>query len=309
VPSSYQATSPPFNPHEFDYKSFLASRGIYQQLFTNDDQVKTLGRNKGNGFVQYALSLRQRMVEKYEHYIPDKEASAVASTLILGYKAELSSEVLSAYSQTGTTHVLSVSGMHVGLVFVVLNALLWFLNSTRKLRILRASIIILLIWAYALVTGFSPSVSRAALMLSFYVFGKALNRSSNSYNLVAISAVFLLIYNPFFLLDVGFQLSYLAVLGLIYFYPKFYHLLYVKNKLVDAVWSYVALSCAAQLATFPLAMFYFHQFPVYFLISNLFIVLPVTAIMYLGIAFLFIPWDVLLTPMGRLSGAALGYCF
>ncbi|MGV3507843.1 MAG: ComEC/Rec2 family competence protein, partial [Sphingobacteriaceae bacterium] len=137
-----------------------------------------------------------------------------------------------------------------------------------------------------------------ALMLSMYVLGKAVSRSSNSYNLVAMSAFFLLLYNPYFLLDVGFQLSYLAVLGLIYFYPKIYHMLYIKNWFGNQVWSYIALSCAAQLATFPLGMYYFHQFPVYFLISNLFIVLPVIVIMYVGIAFLFIPWDVILKPLG-----------
>lgn len=197
-------------------------------------------------------------------------------------------------------HVLSVSGMHVGIVFFILSKMLWFMSRTKKLRILRAVIIISLIWFYALITGFSPSVCRAALMLSFYVLGKAVSRSSNSYNLVAISAVFLLLYNPYFLFDVGFQLSYLAVLGLIYFYPKIYNLLYVKNWFLDKVWGYLALSFAAQLATFPLGMYYFHQFPVYFLISNLFIVIPVIVIMYLGILFLFIPWDAILTPAGLL---------
>lgn len=294
----YTEVDPPYNPYEFDYKAFLANHEIYHQAFINESQIKVLARRKGNVIVDYALTLRKKMVLKYGQYIHDKEAASVASTLILGYKAELSREVLSAYSKTGTMHVLSVSGMHVGIVFFILNKLLWFMDRSKKLRVLRAVIIITLIWFYALITGFSPSVCRAALMLSMYVLGKAVNRSSNSYNLVAMSAFFLLIYNPYFLLDVGFQLSYLAVLGLIYFYPKIYNLLYVKNWLGNQIWSYTALSCAAQLATFPLGMYYFHQFPVYFLISNLFIVLPVIVIMYVGIAFLFIPWEVILKPLG-----------
>lgn len=296
----YTEADPPFNPFEFDYKSFLSHHGISHQAFINESQIRVLARNKGNSIVEYALVLRKSMVFKYNQYIQNKEAASVASTLILGYKAELSREVLSAYSKTGTMHVLSVSGMHVGIVFFILGKMLWFMSRTKKLRILRAIIIITLIWFYALITGFSPSVCRAAVMLSMYVLGKAISRSSNSYNLVAISAFFLLLYNPYFLFDVGFQLSYLAVLGLIYFYPKIYNLLFIKNWLGDKIWSYIALSLAAQLATFPLGMYYFHQFPVYFLLSNLFIVLPVICIMYLGILFLFIPWDALLKPTGML---------
>lgn len=307
ITASYDEIEPPYNPHEFNYKAFLANHNIHHQIFIDEVQVRVVGRRKGNVIIDYALALRKSMVNKYREYIHEKQAASVAATLILGYKAELSKEILSAYSKTGTMHVLSVSGMHVGIVFFILNAMLWFMNRTQRLRIIRALLIISLIWFYALVTGFSPSVCRAALMLSIYVLGKAVNRSSNSYNLIATSAVLLLLYNPFFLFDVGFQLSYLAVLGLIYFYPKIYNLLYIKNWFGDKVWSYIALSSAAQLATFPLGMYYFHQFPVYFLLSNLFIVLPVIGIMYLGIAFLFIPWPSILKPLGMLLEKAISF--
>ncbi len=299
IPAAFTEVEPPYNPYEFDYRAFLANRGIYHQIFADESEIRVLSRAADNSIIGFSQALRRSLVLKYSKYIHNDEAAAVASTLILGYKAELSREVLSAYSKTGTMHVLSVSGMHVGLVFYILNALLWFMGRNKALRILRAVIIISLIWFYAVITGFSPSVCRAAVMLSIYVLGKAIYRNTNSYNLVAVSAVFLLVYNPIFLFDVGFQLSYLAVLGLIYFYPKIYHLLYIKNGLGDKIWSYTALSCAAQLATFPLGMYYFHQFPVYFLVSNLFIVLPVIVTMYLGIAFLFIPWNNVLKPLGQ----------
>jgi len=305
ITNGYTEVGPPNNPYEFNYKNYLENHGIAHQIFINETAIRVLAKSKGDFIKSYALALRQKMILKYSKYILDKEAASVASTLILGYKAELSREVLSAYSKTGTMHVLSVSGMHVGIVFFILNRLLWFMSRNKKLRIIRATVIISLIWFYALITGFSPSVCRAALMLSIYVLGKAVSRSSNSYNLVAASAVLLLIYNPYFLFDVGFQLSYLAVLGLIYFYPKIYHIFYIKNWFGDQVWSYIALSCAAQLATFPLGMYYFHQFPVYFLISNLFIVLPVILIMYLGIVFLFIPWNIILKPLGWLLGQSI----
>ncbi|MGV3509382.1 MAG: ComEC/Rec2 family competence protein, partial [Sphingobacteriaceae bacterium] len=167
----YTEVDPPYNPYEFDYRAFLANHGIHHQAFINESQIKVIARHKGNAIVNYSLALRKKMVLKYSQYIHDKEAASVASTLILGYKAELSREVLSAYSKTGTMHVLSVSGMHVGIVFFILSKLLWFMDRSKRLRVIRAAIIITLIWFYALITGFSPSVCRAALMLSMYVLG------------------------------------------------------------------------------------------------------------------------------------------
>ena len=136
-------------------------------------------------------------------------------------------------------------------------------------------------------------------MLSFVVLGKAMNKNQNTYNLIAISAFFLLLYDPYYLFDVGFQLSYLAVLGLVYFHPIIFNVLYIKYKLLEHLWSYCALSIAAQLATFPLSIYYFHQFPVYFLLSNLLIVLPIAFIMYAGIAFLIIPYSIIIQPLGK----------
>lgn len=307
IPSHYNEVDPPFNPQEFNFKEYLAGKQIYQQTFINQHQVKVLSRNQADKIIAFALKLRKQLVDKFYLYLPDKEAAALASTLILGYRANLSKEIISAYSKTGTMHILSVSGMHVGIVFIVLNFLLRPLRRTPGLRYASAIIIISSIWFYALITGFSPSVCRAAMMLSFVVLGKTLNKNLNTYNLLAISAFFLLIYNPYNLLDVGFQLSYLAVIGLVYLHPKIYHTLYLKNKILDYAWSYSALSISAQLATFPISLYYFHQFPVYFLISNLVVVLPVALIMYAGILFLFVPWPVLLIPLGSLLNALISY--
>lgn len=203
---------------------------------------------------------------------------------------------MEAYSKTGTMHVLSVSGMHVGIVFLVLSFLFKPLDKFHALSYFRIFLIVPAIWFYAMISGFSSPVCRAALMISLVVIGKVLHRNLNSYHIIAISAFFLLLYNPFFLFDVGFQLSYLAVFGLVYFHPKLYQLFHFHNKIFDYLWSYCALSIAAQLATFPLGLYYFHQFPLYFLLSNLLILLPVTLIMYLGILLLFIPFKEILIP-------------
>jgi len=303
IPAVYHALEPPYNPGEFDYKLFMENRQIYFQSYVKRNQFKVLAGNAGNPLISFALSLRKKLINKYNTYLPDQDAAALASTLILGYRADLNKDVIEAYSKTGTMHVLSVSGMHVGIVFLVLSFLLRTMDKNKGLIVVRILLIITAIWFYSLISGFSSPVSRAALMISFVLIGKALNKNQNSYNLIAISAFFLLLYYPYYLFDVGFQLSYLAVCGLVYFHPKFYHSLYFRNKFIDYTWSYTALSLAAQLATFPLSLYYFHQFPLYFLLSNLLIVLPVTIIMYAGILLLAIPFSFLLIPLGKfLSG-------
>jgi competence protein ComEC len=140
-----------------------------------------------------------------------------------------------------------------------------------------------------MLSGFSPAVCRAAVMISMVIIGRTFSRYINTLNILAISAFVLLVYDPFFITDVGFQLSYLAVFGLIAFQPLVYKWFTVKNKWLDKLWALCSVSIAAQVITFPLSAFYFHQFPVYFLISNLFIIIPSTIIMYAGILYLLLP--------------------
>lgn len=288
IPASYTPPDPPFNPWEFNYKQYLANHNFFYQAFTDCSEVEYLSAGQGNGIVAFAQRQRKKMVGAFQRYIRDPEAAAVASTLILGYRADLSKELLSAYSKTGVMHVLSVSGMHVALVLFILNKLLWFAERNKAFRVFKALFVILLIWYYSLLTGFSSSVCRAALMITILIAGNCLGRKINPYNLLAASMVLLLLCDPFFILDTGFQLSYLAVFGLVFFYPLIYQLWYVKNRLIDKIWGSIAVSAAAQLATLPLSLYYFHQFPVWFLFSNLFILLPVMLIMYAGLAFLLI---------------------
>lgn len=277
---------PPYNPGEFDFKAWLATKNIYQQTFLQSNQLVKLNKKTGNPILRFALALRQRQVAVYRKLIRNDEAFAVASTLILGYRADLSAETLDAYSKTGTIHALSVSGMHVGIIYMFLNWLLFFLDGKRLLKLLKIGLICSLIWYYALLTGLSPSVLRSAVMLSIYIIAKSLNRSTNAYNILAFTAFCLLVYDPFLLWDVGFQLSFSAVFGLVYLQPKIYSWVNCSNKYLDKLWAATAVSLAAQAATFPLSIYYFHQFPLYFVISNLFILLPITILMYLGLVLL-----------------------
>ncbi|NQX30704.1 ComEC family competence protein [Pedobacter boryungensis] len=286
VSSKNLPVEPSYNPSEFDFKAWLATKNIYHQTFINQNHLVKLNSNKSNPIIKYAIEVRKRQVEIYRKLIHNDEAFAVASTLVLGYRADLSKETLAAYSKTGTIHALSVSGMHVGIIYIFLNWALFFLDKKRLLKIFKLLLISFLIWYYSLLTGFSPSVLRSAIMLTVYILAKAFNKNSNSYNILAFTAFCLLLYNPFLIWDVGFQLSFLAVFGLIYLQPKIYKWFYIKNKWLDKLWATVALSLAAQIATFPLSIYYFHQFPLYFIFSNLFILLPLTAMMYLGIGIL-----------------------
>ena len=289
VPSKYNPVEPPYVPAEFNYKKYLAGQNVFYQAYLYPKQYVRLASNTGNAMIAYSLQLRQRCIEKFKLNMHDTNAIAVASTLILGYKANLSDDVLQAYSKTGTIHVLSVSGAHVAIIFVLLNLALGFLNNHRYGKLLKAVIIITLIWYYSLLSGFSPAVCRAAVMISMVIIGKTYNRYINTLNILAISAFGLLLYDPFFILDVGFQLSYLAVFGLIVYQPVVYKWFTFKNKWADKLWAVCSVSLAAQVITFPLSAFYFHQFPVYFLVSNLFIIIPSAVIMYAGIIYLLLP--------------------
>lgn len=286
ITGKYQPVEPAYNDGEFDFKAWLAVKNIYQQTFINQNQLVKLNENEGNKIIKFAIQQRQKQVAIYRKLIKNDEAFAVASTLVLGYRADLSKETLNAYSKTGTIHALSVSGAHVGIIFFLLNAMLSFLDRKKFLKIIKLVVICFLIWYYALLTGFSSSVLRSAIMITIFILAKSFNKSSNNYNILAFTAFILLFYNPFYIWDVGFQLSFISVFGLIYLQPKIYKWLYFKNKWVDKLWSAIALSLAAQLATFPLSVFYFHQFPVYFLLGNIFILIPLIVLMYFGIGIL-----------------------
>jgi len=288
-PAKYTTVNQPFNPAEFNYKRYLSNQNIHFQEFLFPEQYRVLAKDEGNALISYSLKLRRRFIEKLKRNMRDTNAISVASTLILGYKADLSNDVLQAYSKTGTVHVLSVSGAHVGIVYLLLNLALGFLSRFRYGRLIKAVIIIVLIWYYSILTGFSAPVCRAALMLSLFIAGKTYNRYINSLNILAVSAFILLLYNPLYIVDAGFQLSYLAVFGLIVFQPVVFNLLNFKNKWAGKLWSITSVSIAAQVITFPLSAFYFHQFPVYFLASNIFIIIPTAVIMYSGMALILLP--------------------
>lgn len=293
-------TATPANPGEFDFANYLVYRNIFHQQFIGDDFVVT-GRGSPNWFVAQSIKWRNLCRRRLMSHIPDGEVRSVMLAIVLGIKDELDPELQSAFSASGAMHVLAVSGLHVGIIYaLVLLVFKWLRVDDRKGRWLIAALSILSLWCYAFLTGLSPSVLRAVTMFSFVALAKAMNRHSNIYNTLAASAFILLWYNPYLIMSVGFQLSYLAVFGIVYLQPRFYRLFTVRNYWLDKVWGLTCVSLAAQIATAPLSILYFHQFPSYFLVSNLFIIPAAFAMLILGLAML------ILSPI-PLVGEGLGW--
>lgn len=281
-----QETSAPANPGEFNFKGYLVYQNIHFQQFIGKT-FAVIGHQTPNYFMRQALYFSGRCQRVFERYIPNERSRAIALALVLGVKDNLDDDTLRAYSATGAMHVLAVSGLHVGIIYMLL---LWLIKrgglGKRQFRWYVAIFSILILWCYALLTGLSPSVLRAVTMFSFFALSRAMFRRSNIYNTLAASALALLLYNPYLIMSVGFQLSYLAVLGIVYIQPKLYALWETKYWLFDKVWAITCVSISAQIATGPLSVLYFHQFPNYFLISNLFIIPSAFGILIAGLALL-----------------------
>lgn len=281
-----QAIAGPSNPEEFDYRRFMRFKNIYHQQFVRADDVKHIGFEPPSWVEYYALICRRWADDALKNNISGEREQGLASGLVLGITDGLDNELLSAYKATGSMHVLAVSGLHVAILYGLLLFILKPLNKVKSGPWVAAIISIFVLWAYAFVTGLSPSVLRAVTMFSFVALARPAGHRTNIYNTLAVSAFCILLYDPYLLMSVGFQLSYLAVLGIVYIHPRLYNLYEPANRLLDEVWKISSVSIAAQLATFSLGVLYFHQFPNYFLVSNLFVIPASFAVLVLGLMIL-----------------------
>ncbi len=272
------------NPFEFDYKSYMALQGIHYCCYISKKGTTVLESKTRNLRLQ-AENFRERLLDQLRLALAKQESFEVISALTLGYRKELSPETRESFTDTGAMHVLAVSGLHVGLIFLFLLQLFKFLNRLIGGKWIKLIVISTFLWGYAMITGFSPSVQRATTMFTFLLVAETLNRRSSIYNSIAASAFALLLINPDILFAVGFQLSYAAVLSIVYFFPIMEKLLSSQNPFIKKPWQLLCVSLSAQIGTFPLSLYYFNQFPVYFWLSN-FIVIP-AAFALLSTTFLF----------------------
>jgi competence protein ComEC len=301
VPASAQEIPGPMNPGEFNYKKFLAYHHVHHQLFLKSTDWQLL--HQGNSFelLRIVYRVRDLLLGILNTYIDDRTERGVAGALLFGYKEELESDVVDAYARTGTLHVLAVSGMHVAILYFVVSFLLKPLEKRKAGVWLRAGLTLFLIWFYSLLSGMAPSIIRASVMFTLIILGKALRDDISIYNNLFTSACLLLCYDPWYLFDAGFQLSYLAVFGIVYFQPKFSRFLIFRSRIAIEAWNLITVSIAAQLATLPISLYYFNQFPNFFIISNLLIIPLTTLIMYAGILLIVV---CKITPLATL----LGFC-
>ena len=284
VANRFREINPPMNPGQFNYKRYLSFHNIYHQAYVPEEQWSPVGVNTGKWLWKNVLGIREYLLSFIGTEFAGSREKGVASALLLGYRDLLDDETIRAYSSTGAMHVLAVSGLHVGIIFFVLNWMLGFLNHTTRLRqFVKFPILLIGIWFYASLTGLSPSVQRAAVMFSFIVAGQAMNRTGNIFSSICGSALFLLAIDPFLITEIGFLLSYSAVIGIVIIQPRLYRTLYVRNRLLDWAWQLSCVSIAAQIATFPVGLLYFHQFPTFFLFSNLVVIPAAAIILYVGV--------------------------
>jgi competence protein ComEC len=283
INSTLEKVKSPQNPGEFNYSKYLSNKGIYNQGYVRSEAWELLAYNRGNPLKALGIRIRNKFMSILrENNVAGREF-AVASAILLGADDYLDADQRRAFAGAGAMHILCVSGLHVGIIYLVLNSLLAFLNKNRILKILKVILLLFLIWLYALITGFSPSVSRAATMFSFIIVGASMRRRSNIYNILAASAFVLLVFNPYLITEVGFQLSYIAVAGIVWIYKPLSNLFIPDNKIVQFIWRITVVSFAATLTTFPLSLFYFHQFPFLFLVTNLIAIPFSMIIIYTGL--------------------------
>lgn len=287
VQTTLSVPGEPLNPHQFDYKRYLELQQIYQTGYVTPGGWMVLEKPSKN-LHQMSFDLRDWLIDYYSRSGIHGENLAVLSAITLGYKNLLDEETRRVFTASGAMHILAVSGLHVGIIFATVSMLLIFLTRLRHGKLLSTILLIGFLWFYAFFTGFSPSVVRASFMFSLMLIGNSLNRSSNVYNTLSASAFLALAFNPLLILNIGFQLSYSAVLSIVFFYPYIYKMLYIKHKLLDKVWALIAVSLAAQLGTSPLSIFHFHQFPNLFILSNLYAIPLAFLILYFAIGLIMV---------------------
>jgi competence protein ComEC len=281
---------PPLNPGEFNYKRYLGYRNIEHQQYLRPFQRQVLSIDPPNPITLLATRVNRWADSVYTHQIGTRAEYGIVNAMILGVRDDLDTELYRSYSAAGAVHVLSVSGLHVGILFAVLTFLLSFLAKRRRGKILMAVLQLIILWFYALVTGFSPPVLRSAGMFTMVILANASGRQQLLGNTLGASAFFILCFDPYAVFSAGFQLSYLAVAGIGAWQSSLYQSLTFQNKWVNRLWELTAVALVAQLITFPLGVYYFHQFPTYFLLANPIVIIMSEILLPLAMATLALCW-------------------
>jgi competence protein ComEC len=290
VSGSPRPIDPPLNPGEFNYKRYLSYRNIYHQQYLRPYQRTVLGYDPPNPVTKLATVVNRWADSVFTQQVGSRAEYGIVNAMILGIRDDLDTDLYRAYSAAGAVHILSVSGLHVGILFAVLTYLLSFLIKRPRGKIIMAVLQLVILWFYALVTGFSPPVLRSAGMFTLLILANALGRQQQLMNTLGASAFFILCFDPYALFSAGFQLSYLAVAGIGAWQSSLNQVFTFRNKWLNRLWELTAVAIVAQLITFPLGVFYFHQFPTYFLVANPVVIIMSEVLLPLAMATLAFSW-------------------
>nr|WP_315165311.1 ComEC/Rec2 family competence protein [uncultured Flavobacterium sp.] len=273
---------PPNNPNQFDYSKYLENKQIYAQLYADVDEIK-IGTKIEKNIWYYSSKLRTRIIHNLEKNNFNKTELNVAIALIMGQQQDISPEIIRDYQYAGAVHILSVSGLHIGFILIFVTFILKPIPNTKRGSFIKLLIILASLFSFGIIAGLAPSVVRSVTMFSFVAIGNHLRRSVNIYHTLLVSVLLILLFEPSFLFDVGFQLSYLALFFIIWLQPLLASIWLPKTKVSKYIWDILTVSFAAQLGTLPLSIYYFHQFPGLFFVTNLIIIPVLSIIMVLGV--------------------------
>lgn len=274
------------NPGGFNFKEYAASQNIYHQVYLTQVDFTILNKSTPPLSSSLLNQAKQYILSTLEKFILITRERSVAEALLIGYKKNLDKELMNAYSNTGVIHIIAISGLHLGMIYSLLLWLFKPMNQIKKLQWLKRLIILLILWGFTLLTGAGASVLRATVMFSFLILAEQQKRYSQIINTLAASAFCLLLYRPLFLWDIGFQLSYAAVLGIVVFSKPIERVVYLQNKILHSCWQLCSVTLAAQLLTLPMLLYYFNSFPNLFILTNFFAVPISGIILYLLIGLL-----------------------
>jgi len=272
----------PLNPHQFNYKKYLKGLGVYDQLYATSDEYILLEDSK-NTLYGLAAHWRTTIIKKLKEQNFNPENLSVIQALLLGQRNDISAETYDNYKDAGAIHILALSGLHIGILLLILQFLLQPLERLPHGKKIKLAVILLFLWSFALLAGLSASIVRAVTMFSFLAYAMFLNRPTNSFNILALSLFFILLIQPNYLFQVGFQMSYAAVFAILWIYPMLQRFWFPKNKIIKYFWQLLSVSIAAQLGVLPISLFYFHQFPGLFFVANLLIIPFLGIILGIGI--------------------------
>jgi competence protein ComEC len=282
IKGSLYQNSPAKNPNQFDYGKYLENKQIYAQMYADASDIK-MGSIMEKDVWYYTAKLRTKIIRNLEKTHFNKAELHVAIALILGQQQDISPEIIRDYQFAGAVHILSVSGLHIGFILLFVTFILKPFPNTRRGSFIKLIIILLSLSSFGFIAGLAPSVLRSVTMFSFVAIGMYLRRSTNIFHTLLVSMLLILLFQPSFLFDVGFQLSYVALFFILWLQPLLSQLWLPKTIISKYFWDILTVSFAAQIGAFPLSIYYFHQFPGLFFVTNLVIIPFLSLIMGLGV--------------------------